>query len=245
MANVDLGRYRRIVQMFWDPAPVNDYTQDQPVWCLGQSYKLSSEKDISPVRIQSTETPPNANSQTDSIDTEPSSAVLVPPANAPETPPESTPSSITSSLAYEDTSQEGRWPQKFVEDFESRFWMTYRSDFETIPKSTDPKATSALSLPMRIKTQLSDQAGFSSDSGWGCMIRSGQSLLANAVAALRLGRDWRRGQMTDQERQIVNLFADDQRAPYSIHSFVRHGSEACGKYPGEWFGPSATARCIE
>lgn len=26
---------------------------------------------------------------------------------------------------------------------------------------------------------------------------------------------------------------------------MRHGAAACGKYPGEWFGPSATARCIQ
>lgn len=44
MANVDLGRYRRIVQMFWDPEPSNDTTQDQPVWCLGEQYQLHSGK---------------------------------------------------------------------------------------------------------------------------------------------------------------------------------------------------------
>jgi len=30
-----------------------------------------------------------------------------------------------------------------------------------------------------------------------------------------------------------------------LHRFVEHGAEACGKHPGEWFGPSATARCIQ
>jgi cysteine protease ATG4 len=43
----------------------------------------------------------------------------------------------------------------------------------------------------------------------------------------------------------LSLFADDPSAPFSIHSFVKHGSEACGKHPGEWFGPSAAARCIK
>jgi cysteine protease ATG4 len=41
------------------------------------------------------------------------------------------------------------------------------------------------------------------------------------------------------------MFADDPRAPFSIHNFVRHGATACGKFPGEWFGPSATAQCIQ
>lgn len=57
--------------------------------------------------------------------------------------------------------------------------------------------------------------------------------------------DWRRGDLPEEERKLIQLFADDPRAPYSIHNFVQHGAKACGKYPGEWFGPSATARCIQ
>ncbi len=122
---------------------------------------------------------------------------------------------------------------------------------------------------MRLKTSFGDQSGFSSDTGWGCMIRSGQSLLANALIINRLGRGrlqrpplvyggcplhpgWLTPVKTgaDQkdpgaERAILSQFADDPRAPYSLHCFVNHGSNACGKYPGEWFGPSATARCIQ
>lgn len=57
--------------------------------------------------------------------------------------------------------------------------------------------------------------------------------------------DWRRGQNADEEAQLLKLFADDPHAPLSIHRFVEHGAQACGKYPGQWFGPSATAKCIE
>ena len=57
--------------------------------------------------------------------------------------------------------------------------------------------------------------------------------------------DWRRGQKAPEERKLLSLFADDARAPFSIHRFVHHGASACGKHPGEWFGPSATARCIQ
>ncbi|KAL8898357.1 MAG: hypothetical protein Q9207_006741 [Kuettlingeria erythrocarpa] len=77
------------------------------------------------------------------------------------------------------------------------------------------------------------------------MIRSGQSLLANTLATLRLSRDWRRGLDEHGERALLSLFADDPSAPFSIHRFVEHGALACGKHPGEWFGPSATARCIQ
>lgn len=113
-----------------------------------------------------------------------------------------------------------------------------------------------------------DSQGFTSDTGWGCMIRSGQSLLANGLSNLFLGRginhcpprrenqasqkllanthsDWRRGTETEKERRLLSLFADFPGAPFSIHRFVKHGAECCGKYPGEWFGPSATALCIQ
>ncbi|KAH7271933.1 hypothetical protein B0J15DRAFT_162493 [Fusarium solani] len=242
MANVDLGRYRRIVQMFWDPEPTNDVAHDQPVWCLGHSYKLSDSKSTKNDNRSPQTPPPAPKPDAEAQDT---SRPPVPPVNAPETPPESISSSFSSSLAYDDPTKDNGWPPQFMADFESRIWMTYRSEFEPIPRSTNPQATSSLSLSMRLKSQLGDQSPFSSDSGWGCMIRSGQSLLANTIGMIRLGRDWRRGQSPHEEREIIKLFADHPNAPYSLHSFVHHGASACGKYPGEWFGPSATARCIQ
>ena len=202
MTNVDLGPYRRIVQLFWDPEPVNDRDLDQPVWCLGRSYKLSDSKRVrvgnteskrddskGPAVVASADAAATGSTLGNSPPSEAASRTNAsPPVNVPETPPDSVSSSFSSSLAYEDPGQEGGWPQGFLDDFESRFWMTYRSDFESIPRSSDPKASSALSFSMRIKSQLVDQAGFSSDSGWGCMIRSGQSLLANTLATLHLGR---------------------------------------------------------
>ena len=75
------------------------------------------------------------------------------------------------------------WPPEFLDDCESRIWFTYRSNFPAIRKSSD----AAMTLSVRLRN-LSDQSGFTSDTGWGCMIRSGQSLLANALVILRLGR---------------------------------------------------------
>lgn len=171
---VDIGR--RLVQMFWDPEPSNDIVRDQPVWCLGSSYRLNSNPNTKP----ETSSSPEAALSKESL---PSHAETL-----PETPPESASTSLDSSLAYEEAPLDGGWPPAFLDDFESRIWMTYRSEFEPIAKSPDPKALAALSFSMRLKTQLSDQNGFSSDSGWGCMIRSGQSLLANAMICQRLGR---------------------------------------------------------
>ncbi|ORY67052.1 uncharacterized protein BCR38DRAFT_482697 [Pseudomassariella vexata] len=235
-ATLDVGR--RLVQMLWDPEPTNDIVRDQPVWCLGSSYKLNTSPSLKPAATSAASTASPAAETT-------SKSPVQAPTKLPETPPDSAASSLDSSLAYEEAPRDGGWPPAFLDDFESRIWMTYRSEFQPIAKSTDPKALSALSFSMRLKQQLSDASGFASDSGWGCMIRSGQSLLANAMAMQLLGRDWRRKTREDDEKQLLSMFADDPRAPYSIHNFVRHGAIACGKYPGEWFGPSATARCIQ
>jgi cysteine protease ATG4 len=175
---VDIGR--RIVQMFWDPEPTNDLVRDQPVWCLGSSYKLNNSP--SPKREPA---PPNPQDPQENNATR---QTVPPAAELPETPPDSISSSFDESLAYEEAPRDGGWPPAFLDDFESRIWMTYRSEFDPIPRSQDPKALAALSFSMRLKTQLSDQNGFASDSGWGCMIRSGQSLLGNAIAIQRLGR---------------------------------------------------------
>lgn len=194
IANVDLGRYRRIVQMFWDPEPVNDKDLDQPVWCLGCVYSLSVKNNPdSPINVQpeghSVQSLSTKETASLSLKEEECADPKLANANALETPLDSQTESFSSSLAYDEHGTDSTgWPATFLDDFEARFWMTYRSSFEFIPKSTDPKATSALSLSMRIKSQLVDQNGFTSDSGWGCMIRSGQSLLANTMAFIDLGR---------------------------------------------------------
>ncbi|OOF98474.1 hypothetical protein ASPCADRAFT_161938 [Aspergillus carbonarius ITEM 5010] len=143
------------------------------------------------------------------------------------------------------TTTDHAWPESFLLDFESKIWMTYRSNFPPIPKLECGDMTASMTLGVRLRSHLVDTQGFTSDTGWGCMIRSGQSLLANAMSILLLGRGWRRGENLEEEAQLLSLFADVPSAPFSIHRFVTHGAESCGKYPGEWFGPSATAKCID
>lgn len=121
-------------------------------------------------------------------DTSVPAAPAGPPPGPSDTVSDPVASGYDSSLAYEEPGQDGGWPPAFLDDFESRIWMTYRTDFALIPRSSDPQASSALSFAMRIKTTFADLTGFSSDTGWGCMIRSGQSLLANAILIARLGR---------------------------------------------------------
>jgi cysteine protease ATG4 len=232
----DFERFgRNVVRTFYDPLPTNE--SNEPIWLLGQRY---DSRPPPPSKVTPVPTPsdaPAANTSTpqrERAEDESWIRTSIDDAERKEAP------------NGEDPTQYGNWPSAFLDDFESRLWMTYRSGFTPIQKSQDPKATGAMSF--RVRMQNLTSPGFTSDAGFGCMIRSGQCILANALQILRLGRDWRWHVNDTQQKQhgdILSLFADDPHAPFSIHRFVEHGAAVCGKYPGEWFGPSAAARCIQ
>ena len=158
-----LDRFQRVLQYFWDPEPKNTEPMNS-IWCLGKEYPIlpliaTAHSSSAPATPPGTSTPPRDESSCDL-----SQSVMV-----------------SSNYGAEDT-----WPRGFLEDFDSRIWMTYRTDFTPIPRSGQP---SNLSFTTRLRTQLSaDQSGFASDVGWGCMIRTGQCLLGNALLMNRLGR---------------------------------------------------------
>ncbi|KAK5135026.1 hypothetical protein LTR08_005686 [Meristemomyces frigidus] len=234
-ANVDFGRFsKKVVQYFWDPLPRNDDPAE--IWCLGRRYD-SRYLDARQSKVTSP-SPASELSQADS-------AVVT---EADQKPEETAENGKDDLVNHADLSRSEEaalgWPPEFLDDLEARIWLTYRSNFAPIAKSADPSASSAMSFSTRLRN-LSNQGGFTSDSGWGCMIRSGQSLLANSLAILEFGRDWRKGQKEEQHKALLALFADAADAPFSIHKFVEHGAQACGKHPGEWFGPSATARSLQ
>lgn len=169
---MDFGRYKRIVQAFWDPEPKNDDTSGACIWCLGRQYNSkshpTSKQDSSPSADQDREKPSNGIQTFQEVSQEGRTAT-----------------NGVSELAQQtsDNEVDSAWPPGFLDDCESRIWFTYRSNFPAIKKSSDASMT----LSVRLRS-LGDQAGFTSDTGWGCMIRSGQSLLANALSMLRLGR---------------------------------------------------------
>ncbi|KAI4733589.1 hypothetical protein E4T50_15857 [Aureobasidium sp. EXF-12298] len=213
-----------------DPMPTNTHNDD--IWCLGQRYDSHPEANP-PESTQPDSSLPSAPPAASATESIPSDSATVPQKE-----------DEFETIQAQEATNDNAWPPAFLDDLESRIWLTYRSNFSQIAKSTNPDASSSLSFRTRLM-QLGNQGGFTSDTGWGCMIRSAQSLLANTLQILDLGRDWRKGEQTDAERRLLALFADDPSAPFSIHRFVEHGSKACGKHPGEWFGPSAAARCIK
>ena len=88
------------------------------------------------------------------------------------------------------------WPPVFYADFTSRIWLTYRSQFipirdvslEDLDSPPPANAPSTSPQPKRSFWQLGGEKCWSSDAGWGCMVRTGQSLLANTLLFVHLGR---------------------------------------------------------
>ncbi|KAI4294964.1 hypothetical protein MLD38_040758 [Melastoma candidum] len=109
-------------------------------------------------------------------------------------------------------------------DFSSRILFTYRKGFEAF-----------------------EDSGYTSDVNWGCMLRSSQMLVAQALLFHKMGRSWRKlpGKPLDQEYvQILTLFGDSSTCPFSIHNLIRAG-KAYDLAIGSWVGPYAVCRSWE
>lgn len=163
-------------------------------------------------------------------------------------PPHSNSSIESASLLG--STQLSTWPEEFLKDLETRIWLTYRTDFPLIEKEKDSPLGISFSSIFRGGVNFNSN-GFSSDCGWGCMIRTSQSLVANALLDLHIGRDWRYivNDIDDinynKHVHIVSWFEDLPSAPFSIHNFVEQGNKKSNKKPGQWFGPSAASKSIE
>jgi cysteine protease ATG4 len=112
-------------------------------------------------------------------------SVSLPPPPKPQNPDAA---AATAHTPEDELSEaQSTWPRAFLEDFESRVWMTYRNEFAPIPRSS--QGTAGMSIMTAVRSQLPVHShGFTSDQGWGCMIRSGQCVLANALFVLNFGR---------------------------------------------------------
>lgn len=181
MNHVDLGqKYKRLVQYLWDAEPRIEGT-DSPLWCLGNKYKVTLPTTGSPDK--ESESPSDFTAH----DVSSQQSVGQPSASSREEP-DASGDNDGQSVASTTNASWREWPAPFLDDFESKIWLTYRSNFPLIPTTDDDNAPSSRTLSVRLRMQLTNSDGFTTDTGWGCMIRSGQSLLANALSMLSLGR---------------------------------------------------------
>lgn len=191
MNPTDIERYKkRIVQYIWDPEPKNDEEPESPIWCLGTGYP-PSEQLITP-REELSKTQEALPSDTEKDCAQNRTLTLHVHHNGRQT--------NTTSISTPD------WPEPFLLDFESKIWMTYRSNFTPIAKDTSSEGNQSLTLGVRLRSQFIEPQGFTTDTGWGCMIRSGQSLLVNAMAIVTLGRGMSLMSYRSGDHRAANIF---------------------------------------
>ena len=116
-----------------------------------------------------------------------------------------------------------RAQRAFKHDVQSRLWFTYRSGFPAITPTN-----------------------LTSDTGWGCMLRSGQMMLAQALLHHHLRRDWRMRRDRPTPKWyglILRLFEDHPSAMFSIHRIAQVGRQY-HRNIGQWFGPDTVCKVL-
>ncbi|XP_071839278.1 cysteine protease ATG4B-like isoform X2 [Apostichopus japonicus] len=105
----------------------------------------------------------------------------------------------------------------------SRLWITYRKNFSPI-----------------------GGVGPNTDQGWGCMLRCGQMMLAQALICRHLGKDWVWNKHNPDEDyiKVLKMFLDKKDSSYSIHQIAQMGVSE-GKDVGHWYGPNTVAQVLK
>jgi len=116
------------------------------------------------------------------------------------------------------------------DDESSLFWFTYRCDFPQIAPYS-----------------------FTTDAGWGCMLRSAQMMLGQTLRMHYQTREWRPPQSLAKRRldpfirRVLTWMADfpsKSENVYSLHNMVAAGIAQYQVLPGEWWGPGTVSHVL-
>lgn len=116
------------------------------------------------------------------------------------------------------------------DDESSLFWFTYRFDFP----------------------QLAPYS-FTTDAGWGCMLRSAQMMLGQTLRMHYQTREWQPPQSLAKRRldpfirRVLTWMADfpsKSENVYSLHNMVAAGIAQYQVLPGEWWGPGTVSHVL-
>ena len=116
--------------------------------------------------------------------------------------------------------------EKFQADLKTVLWFSYREGFPILPCSDSKKYS------------------YSSDWGWGCMIRVGQMMLAEVLKRniFTIDGEYLTHMLDHSLVKICEYFADINEkpldAPFSIHGICNEALLELKKEPGKWYTSS-------
>ncbi|KJH46766.1 peptidase family C54 [Dictyocaulus viviparus] len=135
----------------------------------------------------------------------------------------------------------------FCRDYYSRIWMTYRTGMPAFLGSVVKEQIFVQNVALGVQ--------ITSDCGWGCMIRTTQMALAQAIVVNQMTREWRfkkpssMNEFRQQARsdpyastqvEILRLFEDCHSAPLGIHKIleISKANNSVTNPIGRWYAPS-------
>ncbi|EGG17261.1 autophagy protein 4 [Cavenderia fasciculata] len=127
-------------------------------------------------------------------------------------PPQQQPQNITIQKNYCNITDEAMEVERFLEDFKSILWFSYRKDFPSI-----------------------ENTSITTDIGWGCMLRTGQMILARALLKHFYNNEnipyGEKIKTNSKYKKIMSWFCDypSKENFYSIHQIV-HKNKIITKY---------------